>query len=372
MRGLFYCQHLIGMGHLIRSLTICKSLVHVFDIDFLQGGFSLDLTVNSEHFNHIFLPPLWREDWNSNGSDPYGKHSVESIFTQRQAKLKKILNTPYDFFITEYFPFSKFEFKDEILEIIRKIKTINPKCKVICSLRDIVDKWSKQENEEATRIFLHSYDYVFVHGDPSFIQLEDSFPLSEKFSNKIIYTGYVTDLPVSKITRNSNSIIISMGTGSFGDELIIATVKASKFLPEYEFHFILGPKTKNSTKLEVEKFQKEKSTKIFISNFISNFTEKLSEAALSISLAGYNTVTDLIKTKTPALVYPYPNQEQLLRAKKFSSQGLFRTLSKKDLEPRELSKIIREAVKLSYPNKAVTLDGAEQTKNALLKMLKNE
>ena len=37
-------------------------------------------------------------------------------------------------------------------------------------------------------------------------------------------------------------------------------------------------------------------------------------AALSISLAGYNTLMDILATRTPALVYPYmANREQNMR-----------------------------------------------------------
>ena len=35
---MFYCQHILGMGHLIRSVEIVKGLIPDFQICFINGG----------------------------------------------------------------------------------------------------------------------------------------------------------------------------------------------------------------------------------------------------------------------------------------------------------------------------------------------
>lgn len=35
---MFYCQHILGMGHLIRSMEIVRGLVEDFEICFINGG----------------------------------------------------------------------------------------------------------------------------------------------------------------------------------------------------------------------------------------------------------------------------------------------------------------------------------------------
>src|SRR3569832_310294 len=35
---LFYCQHSLGMGHLVRSLALAESLAERFRVSFLNGG----------------------------------------------------------------------------------------------------------------------------------------------------------------------------------------------------------------------------------------------------------------------------------------------------------------------------------------------
>ncbi|MEL6910875.1 MAG: glycosyl transferase, partial [Cyanobacteria bacterium J06598_4] len=39
---MFYCQHILGMGHLIRSVEIVKGLIPDFQICFINGGKVID------------------------------------------------------------------------------------------------------------------------------------------------------------------------------------------------------------------------------------------------------------------------------------------------------------------------------------------
>ncbi len=35
---LFYCQHSLGMGHLVRSLALTRALTNHFDVTLVSGG----------------------------------------------------------------------------------------------------------------------------------------------------------------------------------------------------------------------------------------------------------------------------------------------------------------------------------------------
>ena len=35
---MFYCQHILGMGHLIRSMEIVRGLTDDFEVCFINGG----------------------------------------------------------------------------------------------------------------------------------------------------------------------------------------------------------------------------------------------------------------------------------------------------------------------------------------------
>ena len=59
---LFYCQHAIGMGHLVRSLALAEALTKRFQVVFLSGGrLPRGLPVPAE-IEIRTLPPLGLDD----------------------------------------------------------------------------------------------------------------------------------------------------------------------------------------------------------------------------------------------------------------------------------------------------------------------
>ena len=60
-RVLFYCQHLIGVGHLTRSLALVNKLVDRFDVCFVQGGPDIG-RLPDPRVDHRFLAPLMMHD----------------------------------------------------------------------------------------------------------------------------------------------------------------------------------------------------------------------------------------------------------------------------------------------------------------------
>ena len=84
-RVLFYCQHVLGMGHLMRSLEIVRGLNH-FEVCFLNGGElagGVDLPANVRVIN---LPVLqsdedFRDIHSATGED------LETVKSRRAAML---------------------------------------------------------------------------------------------------------------------------------------------------------------------------------------------------------------------------------------------------------------------------------------------
>ena len=61
--------------------------------------------------------------------------------------------------------------------------------------------------------------------------------------------------------------------------------------------------------------------------FSLDFVSELATADLSISMAGYNTCTDILSAGVPALVYPFPeNREQGMRAVRLEKLGVLKVL----------------------------------------------
>lgn len=367
-KGLYYCQYSIGIGRLTRSLNICRSLVKEFTVDFMLGGHDINLALDSPHFKQIPLPPLGKEK-------PFAAYEGgdDQLMNKRLNERKKIienLNQKYDFFISEFFPFSSWRFKDEVEDLILKIKAINPKCLITSSLRDSFSAISLEREKEELNFFQQHYDYVFVHSDPRVFLLQESFSLADDLGDKVIYTGFINnpDLDVSPKPRQKR-IVVSTGGGSYGEELIYASIKAAPFFPDYEFALILGPIMPKQVLPEIKILaQKAGAGNIRIVPFMQNFQEYLCESALSISLGGY-TIMDVAYTNTPAIVFPSTLSDQYVRGIKFAAFDFIKLIALEDLQTDRFCRIIEEALSMPPSPFEVDMTGSQTTAGEIKRLL---
>ena len=54
---LFYCQHSVGMGHLMRSLALLRALTTRFDVTLVSGG-ALPAFAETHGARVVALPPV--------------------------------------------------------------------------------------------------------------------------------------------------------------------------------------------------------------------------------------------------------------------------------------------------------------------------
>src|SRR5215475_6098901 len=89
-RLLFYCQHSLGMGHLIRSLAIARGLAEQFAVVFLNGGPLPEGQEAPEGVEIINLPPLgFNSEMQLLSRDD--SHTVDQAQRLRQEIMRKAL-----------------------------------------------------------------------------------------------------------------------------------------------------------------------------------------------------------------------------------------------------------------------------------------
>lgn len=368
-RLLFYCQHLLGVGHLTRSLAISEGLISQFDVVFLQGGPDIGKTLHSPHFKHVFLAPLLMNEKDSVLYDPSHEQTPEAIFLEREKKINLLLQEPFDVVLTELFPFGRNKFKNEVLSLIEKARKANSQVHVSCSIRDILVEKPDAATREVKMLNIVNkyYDSVLVHSDERVLRFEETFSRASQITEKLLYTGFVTEgKKARKSDLRNQDILVSMGGGITGEEMVRAVLSVAPDFSDYRFRFVPGPYAPAQLKEDIRSAA-QTSRNIFLEDFLNNFEEELASCALSISLAGYNTVMNLLNTKTPALVYPYmANIEQNLRAQKLKERELLDIVYIADLAPEVLSHKIKTQLSLGRPDFDVNLAGAQNTTEILL------
>jgi predicted glycosyltransferase len=375
MKIVYYCQHIWGVGHFFRSLEICKALVG-HDIVMVVGGPDIDTPLPA-HVQLFRLPGLMT-DRHYNGLFPVDRgKTLEAVKAERRDLLFRMFaREAADIFIVELYPFGRKAFRfelDPILEGIRKGSL--PPSKVVCSIRDIlVEKKDPVAYEDRVVGILNRwYDLLLIHADPNLVELDRTFSCLGDVSIPVTYTGYIAPNPPVDAGSQARSavgvgddvlfIVASAGGGQAGIVLLEPLVDCFPSLNTGRpavLHVYTGPYMPDD---EFARLRKRANEFVKIERFTSDFLPLLATADLSISMAGYNTSMNILATKVPALVWPYPgDREQGIRAERLDGIGAATVLKERDLQPDRLAAVIRDRLargRARIPR--IDLDGAAQT-----------
>ena len=338
---LFYCQHSLGMGHLVRALTLAESLAKKFQVVFLNGGRFPDNTIPPDGITIINLPPLGMAEDNSLYSqDP--KHSLlEAQVLRRQMILAMLSQYQPKAILIELFPFGRKKFAGELLPLLKAAKRSASRPLVMCSLRDIMVNARKDQirHDDRARWLIERYfDGVLVHSDPKFASLEESFKPSRPLQKPVLYTGFV--LPRGEANNSSarlRQVVVSAGGGMVGAPLFKVAIAAQPILwgkLKLPMTLIAGPFLPEADWLDLAE-KAQQCPGLTLHRYVPNMAAILASHSVSVSQCGYNTVMDLLKSGIAALVVPFSQgqeDEQGNRAKRLNDLGLLRQVDAGDLD----------------------------------------
>ena len=375
MRILVYCQHVLGIGHLVRTFEILKALKE-HQITLLLGGAEITLAPPG-NVTIVQLPPLMMDSTFSTLSTPTGK-PLEEIKKQRQKIISGCLREVQpDILLIELYPFGRNGFHFEIEPLLKQAKLETPSCLIASSVRDILverDNRLKFERRAVERLNLF-FDLLLIHSDPAVIRLNETFSRIADLKIQTVYTGYVHRQPklndrVQKKQEDPPLIIASAGGGSVGYALLKATLKAHTLLTsQYPciLHLYTGPYLEQEKQKELSRLAGNHAR---IATFCDDLPAALRQAALSVSMGGYNTTMDVVVAGCPALIYPFnQNHEQRLRAERLRHYVPITVLEAKDLLPSVLAQHMYKALyKPSAPSQQIAMDGAKKTAQTLTAM----
>jgi predicted glycosyltransferase len=381
---MFYCQHILGMGHLVRSMEIVRALTKDFQICFINGGEIIkgfDIPAGVEVIN---LPAIKTD------SEFQELQVVDNAFSLDQVKeiRKNLLLEIFeqfqpDILIIELFPFGRRRFSFELIPLLERVKSTRSSTKVVSSLRDIVvtkqHKQAKHE-EKVCNLINEYFDVLLVHGDPKFVPLEETFSRVGNLNCEIYYTGYVVQKPpVNPILTDEDReilhsdkpiILTSVGGGRFGHELLDCVVKTAPILEKVIPHHIqvfTGPFMPEEKFDELQSMA-ENSKNICIRRYTPYFLNYMKKAELSINMSGYNTTMNVLTTGVRAMLLPFTgnqDREQTIRAEKLSDLGIVKILSTNDLQPDLFAKKIIDYLQEQPKQISFDFAGSENTAKIL-------
>ena len=134
---MFYCQHILGMGHLIRSMEIARGLSADFEVCFINGGQIVEGFQVPPSVQVVNLPAI-KSDAEFRELQPVNSLlSLDYVKTFRTEKLLSIVKKfQPDVLMVELFPFGRRRFSFELIPLIEAATAQG--AKVISSLLDFV------------------------------------------------------------------------------------------------------------------------------------------------------------------------------------------------------------------------------------------
>ncbi len=353
---LFYCQYLTGMGHLVRSMEIVRSLIKDFKVYFINGGPHVEGFKIPAGVELINLPALWLEDGKFQVTD--GAQSVEEVKDIRKNQLIDVCDRIQpDCLITEFFPFGRHKLFFELLPLLEHVDTKLPNTKIVCSLRDVIGRETLSDEADIICQLINQYfDLILFHSDPNFLTFEASFPRYQDLKCQIEYTGFVAQSPLENVTpfdssfaksdQKSPLILVSVGGGRLGYELLESVIDASKILENqipHQIQIFTGPFLPDEEFVKLEAAALNRGN-VNLQRYTPQLLNYMERADLSISLTGYNTTMNILRTGVRAIVVPIghydQDMEQLVRTRKLEQLGIVEVIHPNSLAPAYLAQRI--------------------------------
>lgn len=342
---LLYSHDTFGLGNIRRTLILAGELIEQYPraaILLVTGSQMIHSFRIPEGIDYIKLPCLDRVD--AERYEPrFLSACSEEVKRTRSAILEKsVLGFAPDLMIVDKRPAGV---DGELLETLKALRQRRLPTKLVLGMRDILDE------PERTRRNLHSqrcfetieefYDEVWVYGSQSVFDTVGEYGFPERVASITHFCGYLKR-PTAPSAHHSGPphVLVTTGGGGDGSPMIEAYLEGLSSLPRniaLKSTVIFGPQMSPESRAALlERFGY--LADVTFSDFEADLTALYAEADIVVSMAGYNTVCELLSFGRHAILVPRaePVQEQLIRARLLAAQGLFDIIEPQHLSPETL------------------------------------
>ena len=377
-----------GLGHLRRNTNIASCLIHhrpdsnvLLLVGCSVGGFF----GSQAGVDFIKVPSIVKaaaEVWrplNLRISQEKMK-SIRASMIQNAAEVFKP-----DLFLVDHIPTGVWA---ELLPTLQMLREREDPPRIALGLRDIINApdvvrelWRREDVYRAIRNY---YDEILIYGCRSVFSTASQYGLDVEFPGKITYCGYVcseepcktrTQMREELEVRKKKLVVVTAGGGRDGYPMLQACLDGLQLLgkgPSFEVILIAGPLMDPDQKACLQR-QADGLRVRMLSHVYDNLSY-MNAADLVITMAGYNSLCEILRLKKKSLVLPRagPSSEQIMRAKYFAQRGLIDVIYPQELSPRLLAeRLIADLERGDYPvcDEAVKLDGAANAAVSLSKLL---
>ena len=379
-RVLLYVQHLLGIGHLKRAMTLARALVAGgLEVTVASGGFEVPgLAVAG--IRTMQLPPVGAADVTFKNLVGATGAPIDEDWKRerREALLAVYREVQPQALLIELFPFGRRQMRFELLPLLdaaigRSSTHIWRRPLIVSSVRDVGGGGQRAPYRQMETVALVNryFDRVLVHSDPELIRFERTFAYADQIAEKLHYTGFVVERGAGDqydTLAGKDEVIVSAGGGAVGRILLETAMHARPFsiLANRTWRVLLGINASVADAAMIGALVRRiGGGRVVIERVRDDFTTLLRNCAVSVSQAGYNTTMEILDAGARAVLVPFAGgaeTEQTLRATILAEHGRLQVVEESALAPEALATAIDLAARGPAPKRgAIDLGGAQRS-----------
>ena len=373
---LFYVQHLLGIGHVMRAATLARAMTRRgLGVVVVSGGDHVPV-LDAGSVDFVQLPPVRADDrFFKVLVDETGAVVDDAWKADRRDRLLAVFEQVRPrVLVLELFPFGRRQLRFELIPLLEAAGARRPRPWVVSSVRDIlVEKAKPERNAEMVELAERYLDAVLVHGDPGLIPFEATFPHAGRLGERLCYTGYVVDRDAARATAAPGprtDVVVSAGGGAVSESLLDAALGSRPLtvLKHAAWRFLVGH---NLPEDRFRAFREKAPAGVVVERARPDFPALLANCRVSVSQGGYNTVMEVLATGARGVIVPYAGgeeTEQTIRARLLAERGLVRVVEEEALDPRTLAAAVDAASVAPLVEANIRMDGAETAARIVAEM----
>lgn len=374
-RIFLYAQHLLGIGHLRRAVTLARAMMAAgLDVTFASGGFDVPgLSLAGARW--IQLPPAGALDERFKVLVDAQGHPVDDAWRARRSEALLAAWRAADphLMLLELFPFGRRQMRFEILPWLEQALAASRRPVIVSSVRDVLGGGQRDPSrqDEMLATFERYFDHVLVHGDPRWLRFDQTFRHAAALGERLHYTGYVVDRDEqTQAAANAGlgEVVVSAGGGAVGATLLETAIRCRPrtLLAARTWRVLAGVNAAPATWSHLQALAADLGEgRVIVERSRDDFRTLLKNSSLSISQAGYNTLMEILDTGARAVVVPFAGgaeTEQTLRAGTLVESGRVESVDEASLTPDTLAAAVNRAASRELPPRGgVDLEGARRS-----------
>lgn len=352
-RVLAYSHDTYGLGNIRRMLAVCNHLIDgVPDLSILMlsGSPMVHSFRVKPGLDYIKLPCLSRTEAEGYAVKTIAANLDETVSLRSDLILRTVESYRPDLILVDKKPYGV---EQELCGALEYVENEMPDTSVVLLLRDVLDSaentmsvWKKHGYHDAIRRF---YDLILVVGLRAVFDACKEYRFPSSVAEKVRFCGYIKQ-PAERRRREAvrkelqmrtqKLVLVTVGGGEDGFELMeVYLAGLTDLAPRQPFDSLLvcGPEMPPSQRARL-RHAALRYPHVQVREFVADMLSYMDAADVVVSMAGYNTVCELLSLQKRAVLVPRakPVAEQWIRAQRMANLGFFRVIHPEALTPENL------------------------------------